>query len=62
MEETPVRLADLGAEPSFDSDKKAEEPSSQMVDITTPDPPAGTYRLYRRRFIGLVALVSYPLR
>lgn len=62
MEETPVRSTGLDVEPSFDSDKKAEEPSSQMVEITTPDPPAGAYRLYRRRFIGLVALVSYPLR
>jgi len=62
MEETPVRSADLDAGPSFDSDKAAEEPSSRMVEMTTSDPPAGAYRLYRRRFIGLVALVSCPLR
>lgn len=62
MEETPVRLTDLDVEHSFDSDKNDEEHSSQLVEVTTPDPPVGTYRLYRQRFIGLVALVSCPLR
>jgi len=62
MEETPVRSTDLDAEHSFGSDKKVEEPISQMVEMTTPNPPTVGYRLYRRRFLGLVALVSCPQR
>ena len=61
MEETPVIPASLNAEQTFDSDKKVEEPISQTVEMTTPTPPTAGYRLYRRRFFGLVALVSCPL-
>jgi len=56
--ETLVKSNRVETEHSFDSDKKVNMSNVPVVQLTTPDPPGGTYRLYRRRFVGLVALVS----